>query len=318
MTRSTLQFPRNPGLPCLILTGQGRELERRFCLSFQKTSAHGGLRYRKLRFLSTDYNTAQHLQNSWILQTSDHLLGMLLLQTIFAWALCHWVYGVERAHHSTTAFAAESHAFVMTHLAYFPNSSSVEMVGNATLDGKLTHSVEYQNEQMNASQLLQLESLDLWEQRKSALQYFLELFKTLVNLYARERKIPYPLHIHCILACQIFGNGTNKTSYEVLFNGTDFLRFNAANQSWVPLQETPVASYTSMQLNKYSETSADPAFFLQETCIKFVTEHTTVSGAFTGKHEGRSHTPLVVGISLGALAVMGLALCIFLCTGGKR
>ncbi|XP_033006000.1 endothelial protein C receptor-like isoform X2 [Lacerta agilis] len=306
MTRSTLQFPRNPGLPRLILTGQGRELDPRFCLHFQKTSAHGGLRYRKLGFLSTDYNSAQHLQHSWILQTSDHLLGMLLLQIILAWALCHWVYGVE------------SHAFVMTHLAYFPNNISVEMVGDATLDGKLTHSVEYQNNQMNASQLLQLESLDLWEQRKSALQYYLELFKTLVNLYARERKIPYPLHTHCTLGCQIFGNGTNRTFYEVLLNGTDFLRFNAANQSWVPLQETPVASYTSMQLNKYPETSATPAFFLQETCIKIVTEHTAVEGAFTGKHEGRSHTPLVVGLSLGALAVMALALCIFLCTGGKR
>lgn len=78
----------------------------------------------------------------------------------------------------------------MTHLAYFPNDSSVEMVGNATLDGKLTHSVEYQNEQMNASQLLQLESLDLWEQRKSALQNYLELFKKVVNLFARERKVP--------------------------------------------------------------------------------------------------------------------------------
>ncbi|XP_061492560.1 endothelial protein C receptor [Rhineura floridana] len=231
---------------------------------------------------------------------------MLLLQILLISALCQWAYGTG------------SHAFIMIQLAFFQNSSSVEFVGNATLDGKLTHSMEVQNGQLNASQLLPLEPLYLWEQRKSSLQQYLKQFETLVNMYARERNVPYPLHIYCTLGCQIFKNGTNGTFYEVLLNGTDFLRLHAANHSWRPLQDTPVASFASKELNKYPQTNINPAFFLQETCINFVREHTEVKGASTGKHEGRSHTPLVVGISLGSLALMALAVCIFLCTGGKR
>ncbi|XP_077786151.1 endothelial protein C receptor-like isoform X3 [Podarcis muralis] len=239
MTCSTLQFPRNPGLPPLILTGQGRELDPRFCLHFQK----------------------------WWLEIQK------------AWISFH------RLQHCTAPPA----------LLDFANKRSPS--GNVT-----------------PANNLRLGSLPLGVWRRiSCLRY-----DSPGLLPKRQFSGNDPLHINCTLGCQIFGNGTNRTFYEVLVNGTDFLRFNAANQSWVPLQETPVASYTRMQLNKYNETSADPAFFLKETCIKIVTEHTEVKGAFTGKHEGRSHTPLVIGISLGALAVMALALCIFLCTGGKR
>ncbi|KAH0623931.1 hypothetical protein JD844_007141 [Phrynosoma platyrhinos] len=128
-----------------------------------------------------------------------------------------------------------------------------------------------------------------------------------------------PLDVYCTAECQLSANGTNNF-YEVLLNKVEFLRFHAAKNHWEPLQETPAAIYASTNLNKYNETSTDLQFFLQETCINFIREHTDVKGALTGKHEGRSrsHTPLVLGISIGALAVMGLAVCIFLCTGGKR
>ncbi|KAL8187640.1 UNVERIFIED_CONTAM: hypothetical protein K2H54_052422 [Gekko kuhli] len=79
-----------------------------------------------------------------------------------------------------------------------------------------------------------------------------------------------------------------------------------------------MAWYATGQLNYYNETTKSLQFFLQETCVKFVKEHSDVNQPLTGERQGRSHTPLVLGIIVGAFALLGLAVCIFLCTGGKR
>ncbi|XP_062988389.1 endothelial protein C receptor-like [Elgaria multicarinata webbii] len=231
---------------------------------------------------------------------------MLLLQILLlSRALCHWVYG------------ADSHAFTMVQLAYFPEKGVVDFAGNATLDGTLTHSLGSHQGQLNVSQLLSLESSDVWKQRKDSLHEYLEFFKGVVTLVAQERNVRYPIHVHCTIGCQLFENVT-KSFYEVLLNGTEFLRFHATNHSWVPLRETEAASYASLKLNEFPHSSTSLQFFLQETCINFVRERTNVEEALTGKRKGRPHAPLVLGISIGSLALIGLAVCIFLCTGGKR
>lgn len=85
---------------------------------------------------------------------------------------------------------ADSHAFTMFQLSYFLDKNSVESVGNATLDSKLTHSFKMHNEQLNVSQLIMLEPSHVWEQRKSNLQQYLQDFHNMVRLMALERKVP--------------------------------------------------------------------------------------------------------------------------------
>ncbi|KAF7254308.1 Endothelial protein C receptor [Varanus komodoensis] len=233
-------------------------------------------------------------------------MGMVLLQILLlSQALGRWVYG------------AEFHDFTMVQLAYFPERMSADIFGNATLDGTLTHSLKYHNGQFNVSQLFPLESSDLWEQRKESLLEYLNIFKDLVSIIARERKILYPLHVHCNTGCQLFANGSNSF-YEVLLNGMEFLRFHASNHTWVPLENSARARYTCNKLNEFPQSTVSLQLFLQETCINLIKTHIEMKEASTGKQKGRVHAPLVLGISIGALALIGLAVCIFLCTGGKR
>ncbi|XP_025025830.1 endothelial protein C receptor [Python bivittatus] len=231
---------------------------------------------------------------------------MFLLQILLqSWALYHWAYGVE------------THAFITSLIANFSKEDSVEFVGNATLDRILTHSLEGRNKQFNASQLFPLELPHLWKQRESNLQDYLQSLQALVMLFSKERNIPYPLSIYCTNGCQVSENGT-RSFFKILLNGTDFLKFHTNSNSWEDLANTSLANFTSNKLNQFSETTTNLQFFLQETCVNFVRTHATNNRAMTGKHKGHPHTPLVIGISIGALALMGLAVCLFLCTGGKR
>nr|XP_056706210.1 endothelial protein C receptor-like [Euleptes europaea]XP_056722791.1 endothelial protein C receptor-like [Euleptes europaea] len=231
---------------------------------------------------------------------------LILLLPLLPWLFCHWAYG------------ADFHAINMFHRSYFPDSSSVEVVGNATLDGKLTHTLKGHNEQINVSQLLPLEPSHLWKQRKSNLRLYLQQFQDMVKVTARERNVAYPFHVQCAHGCLIFHNGTSHSFYDVALNGLALLKFYAANTTWVPLEASSVAWYASSQLNMYNETTKSLQFFLQKTCVNFVREHSDVNQPLTGGHQGRSHTPLVLGIIVGAFALLGLAVCIFLCTGGKK
>ncbi|KAJ7344948.1 hypothetical protein JRQ81_000898 [Phrynocephalus forsythii] len=170
---------------------------------------------------------------------------MLVLQIfLLPWALRCWAYGVD------------SHVFTITQLACFLNSTSVEFVGNATLDGTLTHSLESHNGQFNVSQMWPLETPDAWEQRQSKLQDYLNNFKLLVNLLANEKAVSYPLHVHGTKGCQLSKNDTNRF-YEILLNGTKFLTFHATRNLWMPLQGTSAANYTSQKLNEFNQTTTN-------------------------------------------------------------
>ncbi|KAJ6669234.1 hypothetical protein lerEdw1_008043 [Lerista edwardsae] len=178
-------------------------------------------------------------------------------------------------------YLPDSHSFTLLLFSSFPNESLVEWAGNATLDGKLTHTLVGHNEQFNVSQLLPLEDSHSWEWRENNMQQYLNMFRDVVNLYARERNVPYPLHVKCTQGC-LLETGTTRSFYEVVLNGANFLRFHAANSSWAPLQDTPLAIYVNSQLNKYNETKIPIQFFLQETCINFVKAHTNMNEPVTG------------------------------------
>ncbi|ETE66223.1 Endothelial protein C receptor, partial [Ophiophagus hannah] len=206
-----------------------------------------------------------------------------------SWALYHWAYGEG------------THTFIMTLTANFSKGNSAKFVGNATLDGILTHSLEGHTKHLNVSQLLPLEAPNLWEQTESKLQKYLE----------------NPMSIYCTKGCEVSENGT-RSFYKILLNGSDFLKFHTKSNNWEDLSNTSVANYIIKKLNQFEETTTNLQFFLQETCVNFVRMHTNNKEASTGQREGPSHTPLVIGITIGALALMGLAVCLFLCTGGKR
>ncbi|XP_058044293.1 endothelial protein C receptor-like [Ahaetulla prasina] len=231
---------------------------------------------------------------------------MFLLQILLqSWALSHWAYGEE------------THTFIMTLTANFSKGNPAKFVGNATLDGTLTHSLEGHTEQLNVSQLLPLEAANLWEQTESKLHKYLQSFQGMVMILSKEKILSYPISIYCTKGCEVSENGT-RSFYKVLLNGSDFLKFHTKSNNWEGLANTLVANYTSTKLNQFQETTTNLQFFLQETCVNFVRMHTNNKEAITGQREGPSHTPLVIGISIGALALMGLAVCLFLCTGGKR
>ncbi|XP_034295496.1 endothelial protein C receptor-like [Pantherophis guttatus] len=231
---------------------------------------------------------------------------MFLLQILLqSWALYHWAYGEE------------THTFIMTLTANFSKGNFAKFVGNAALDGILTHSLEGHNEQLNVSQLLPLEESNLWEQTESKLHKYLQSFQGMVMILSKEKIISYPISIFCTKGCEVSENGT-RSFYKILLDGSDFLKFHTKSNNWEGLSNTLVANYTSKKLNQFQETTTNLQFFLQETCVNFVKMHTDNKKAITGQREGPSHTPLVIGISIGALALMGLAICLFLCTGGKR
>lgn len=93
--------------------------------------------------------------------------------------------------------------------------------------------------------------------------------------------VPDPLHVHCDKGCQLSENGTNSF-YELLLNGTKFLRFHVTRNYWMPLQDTSATMFISRKLNEYNETTTDLQFFLQKTCINFIREHTDLQGPLTG------------------------------------
>ncbi|XP_013907261.1 PREDICTED: endothelial protein C receptor-like [Thamnophis sirtalis] len=231
---------------------------------------------------------------------------MFLLQILLqSWALYHWAYGEE------------THTFIMTLTANFSKENSAKFVGNAILNGIMTHSLEGNTKQLNVSQLSPLEASNQWEQTESKLHQYLQSFQGMVAVLSKEKIISYPISLYCTKGCEVSENGT-RSFYKISLNGNDFLKFHTKSNNWEGLANTLVANYTSQKLNQFQETTTNLQFFLEETCVNFLRMHTNNKEAITGQHEGPSHTPLVIGISMGALALVGLAVCLFLCTGGKR
>uniref|UniRef100_A0A8C5U3R8 EPCR protein n=1 Tax=Malurus cyaneus samueli TaxID=2593467 RepID=A0A8C5U3R8_9PASS len=201
-------------------------------------------------------------------------------------------------------------AFTMLQLTRVYRGSSL-FRGNASLDGQLSHVLEG----LNVTQVLPLEPPDAWARRQSDVVSYLETFRQLVQLFNKERPTNFTQHLCCHLGCRLFPNGTAQSFYEVTLNRTAFLTFHVPNATWQRHWpgELPVATFAQEQLMKYTITTQDLQHFLNTTCVSLL----QAQSARTGQVSGRSRAPLVLGLILGSLALLGMALGIFLCTGGS-
>ncbi|KAM9615673.1 endothelial protein C receptor [Morphnus guianensis] len=201
-------------------------------------------------------------------------------------------------------------AFTMLQQTHVSKGSSV-FWGNASLDGQLSHLLEG----LNVTQVLPLEPPDIWARRQQDVTTYLSYFGQLVKLFSKERPIDYTQSLGCHLGCRLFPNGTTHSFYEVTLNGTAFLTFHVPNATWErrwPGRD-PVATFAERELMKYPKTTQDLQHFLNTTCVGILRAQSTR----TGKQSSRSHAPLVLGLILGTFALLGMAMGIFLCTGGS-
>ncbi|NXO54481.1 EPCR protein, partial [Aramus guarauna] len=201
-------------------------------------------------------------------------------------------------------------AFTMLHWTHVSQGSSV-FWGNASLDGQLSHLLEGPN----ITQVLPLEPPDAWARRQQDVATYLEYFGQLVKLFTKERPISYTQSLSCHLGCRLFPNGTSHSFYEVTLNGTAFLSFHVPNATWErrwPGRDE-VAAFAERELMKYPTTTQHLQHFLNATCVDIL----RVRSAATGKQSSRSHATLVLGLILGTFALLGMAVGIFLCTGGS-
>ncbi|NXD63957.1 EPCR protein, partial [Eolophus roseicapillus] len=227
-------------------------------------------------------------------------------------------------------------AFTMLQQTRVSKGSS-EFWGNASLDGQLSHLLEG----LNVTQVLPLEPPDAWARRQQDVTMYLNYFSQLVKLFSKERPINYTQSLCCHLGCRLFPNGTAQSFYEVTLNGTAFLSFHVCNATWErrwPGREA-VATFAERELMKYPKTTRDLQHFLNTTCVGILQAQSAGTGLcrvqegrwwlsgcepcltsipfIAGKQSSRSHAPLVLGLILGTLALLGMAIGIFLCTGGS-
>ncbi|NXB07239.1 EPCR protein, partial [Cnemophilus loriae] len=201
-------------------------------------------------------------------------------------------------------------AFTMLQLTrvYMGNSM---FWGNASLNGQLSHLLDGHN----VTQVLPLEPPDSWARRQNEVITYLTNFRHLVQLFNKERPTKFTQHLCCHLGCCLFPNGTAQSFYEVTLNGTAFLSFHVPSATWERRWpgELPVATFAQEQLMRYHITTQELQYFLNTTCVSIL----QAQSARTGKVSSRSRAPLVLGLILGSLALLGMALGIFLCTGGS-
>ncbi|NXS97797.1 EPCR protein, partial [Jacana jacana] len=200
--------------------------------------------------------------------------------------------------------------FIMLQRTRVSTGSSI-FWGNASLDGRLSHLLEG----YNVTQVLPLEPPDTWARRQEDVINYLHHFAQLVKLFSKERPINYTQSLCCRLGCQLFPNGTAHSFYEVTLNGTAFLTFHVPTATWERRwpRGDAVASFAQRELMKYPKTTQDLQHFLNTTCVGIL----RAQSAGTGKQSSRSHAPLVLGLILGTIALLGMAVGIFLCTGGS-
>ncbi|XP_064576900.1 endothelial protein C receptor [Zonotrichia leucophrys gambelii] len=201
-------------------------------------------------------------------------------------------------------------AFTMLQLTRVYQGNSI-FRGNASLNGQLSHVLEGNN----VTQVIPLESPDAWARRQDEVIAYLRNFRQLVMLFNKERPTDFTHHLCCHLGCRLYPNGTAQSFYEVTLNRTAFLSFHVPSATWERRWpgELPVAAFAQAQLMKYPITTQDLQYFLNTTCVNLL----QAQSARTGRVSGRSRTPLVLGLVLGSLGLLGMALGIFLCTGGS-
>ncbi|NWW70608.1 EPCR protein, partial [Climacteris rufus] len=228
-------------------------------------------------------------------------------------------------------------AFTMVQITRVYRGNSM-FRGNASLNGQLSHLLE----ELNVTQVLPLEPPDAWARRQEEVIAYLRTFRQLVQLFNKERPIDFTQHLCCHLGCRLFPNGTAQSFYEVTLNRTAFLSFHVPSATWERRWpgELPVAAFAEAQLMKYPTTTQDLQYFLNTTCVSILQAQSASTGPWWGRGRGRGHggvalpsplslsplagqvsgrsrAPLVLGLILGSLALLGMALGIFLCTGGS-
>ncbi|KAK2491007.1 hypothetical protein MC885_007900 [Smutsia gigantea] len=208
----------------------------------------------------------------------------------------------------------------MIQISYFHNPQQVWYQGNASLRGLLTHVLEGFSTNFTILQLQPLEDPESWALTLDRLKIYLHQFQGLVDLVHRERRVAFPLTIRCFLGCELPPEGSRAhVFFEVAVNGTSFVSFQPKTASWAAGTQTPseAVTYTLQQLNTYNRTRYEMLEFLQDTCVQYVQEHTTMKN-LKGSQTGRSYTSLVLGVLVGSFIIAGVAVGIFLCTGGRR
>nr|XP_004668173.2 endothelial protein C receptor [Jaculus jaculus] len=229
-----------------------------------------------------------------------------------AWALC-----------SQEAEASDGpHSLHMLQISYFRDPYHVKHWGNASLGGHLTHTLEGPANNVTILQLEPLQEPESWARTESGLQLYLHQFHSLVQLVHRERKgsVVFPLTIRCFLGCELPSEDSEaRTFFKVSVNESSFVSFQSEKALWVADSQEPskAVTFTLKQLNAYNRTRYELQEFLQDTCVQYVEKHIDMKN-LKGSQTGRSYASLVLGILLGSFVIAGVAVGIFLCTGGRR
>ncbi|XP_039104656.1 endothelial protein C receptor [Hyaena hyaena] len=236
------------------------------------------------------------------------LLPLLCLLFLPGWAFCSQEAsdGLRNLH--------------MLQISYFRDPNQVWHQGNASLGGLPTHVLEGPGTNVTIRQLEPLQEPESWVHTENSLKTYLHQFSSLVLLVHQERSLTFPLIIRCFLGCELHPEGsTARVFFEVSVNGSSFVRFQPETALWVAGPQAPsrVVTYTLQQLNAYNRTRFELREFLQDTCVQYVQQHTTMNDS-KGSQTGRSYTSLVLGVLVGSFIIAGVAVGIFLYTGGRR
>ncbi|KAM4831439.1 endothelial protein C receptor [Urocitellus parryii] len=212
----------------------------------------------------------------------------------------------------------------MLQISYFRDPYHVWYRGNASLSGQLTHTLEGPSNNVTILQLQPLEDSESWARTESSLQLYLSHFHGLVRLVHHERKqgVTFPLIVTCFLGCELPPEDSEaRVFFEVAVNGSSFVSFKPEKALWVaaPREPSRVVTFTLQQLNAYNRTRYELQEFLQHTCVQYVRQHKQIATDNSkGSQRGRSYTSLVLGVLVGSFIIAGVAVGIFLCTGGRR
>ncbi|XP_036042347.1 endothelial protein C receptor [Onychomys torridus] len=215
-----------------------------------------------------------------------------------------------------------SQSLRMLQISYFQDPYRVRHHGNASLGKLLTHTLEGPGNNITILQLQPWQDPESWNVTEKGLQLYLNQFQNLVHLIYRERKnsVVFPLTVRCSLGCELPAESAEaRTYFDVAVNGSSFVSFQPKTALWVSSSQEPseAISFTLKQLNAYNRTRFELQEFLQGTCVQYLENHITTQN-MKGSQAGRSYTSLVLGILVGSFIIAGVAVGIFLCTGGRR
>ncbi|XP_031998189.1 endothelial protein C receptor isoform X1 [Hylobates moloch] len=208
----------------------------------------------------------------------------------------------------------------MLQISYFRDPYHVWYQGNASLGGHLTHVLEGPSTNTTIIQLQPLQEPESWARTQSGLQSYLLQFHSLVRLVHQERTLAFPLTIRCFLGCELPPEGSRAhVFFEVAVNGSSFVSFRPERALWqADTQVTSgVVTFVLQQLNAYNRTRYELREFLEDTCVQYVQKHISAENT-KGSQTSRSYTSLVLGVLVGSFIIAGVAVGIFLCTGGRR